>query len=213
MTQISEWVASIQKDVPEPLDSIIARYVRFAVQDFFKASESWRVKDSFSIFEGTNSVYLNEVPSNCYAIAMDWAFFTPANGKRYKLIAELHQNIDPANSENNHKITTLAMDDIGETVLFDSDKDEGFVEMQYIIQPNITIDTVPQLLADKYFETIRDGAIAKILNMPNRSWTNRKGASLYMDSYLQGVHEAKREARRDRSRPRRVVKFNSGFAW
>ena len=213
MASIDRWVQSIQKDVPEPLESVIARQVVFAMQDFFRASEAWRLKGTANVMEGTNTVSLADVPENCYAVALDWAYFSSDKKGRRRLDTELYENIDPANRWSNAYTRTIALDNEGETLLLDSDREGGTLEYRVIVQPTELINELPDSLANKWFDYIRRGAMARLLGMPNKPWSNGKQSDKLHLAFIDGVALAKREAKRHRSRPRRVAKFNRGFMW
>lgn len=208
MALVQEWVDSIKKDLSEPLDGTIARQVRYAIQDFFRDSESWRYTEDFAVIEGTSDYPLIAVPDNTYAIALDWAYFTPLDGDRIKLTSTLIQNINP---DVRYTVNYLALDN--NIAVLDSDKEPGLLEVQVILQPNRNIDDVDDLIVDKWFEFIRRGAIAKLLSLPDQIWSNEKSAKAHQMFFQDGIVKARREARRDRSRPKRVVKFNKGFSW
>jgi hypothetical protein len=208
MALVQEWVDSISRDVPEPITGTVARFVQIAIQEFFRKSEAWRITEVATIAPKTNVLTSDDLPPNSYIKAIDWAYFTPANGSREKMTVVLLQNMEESKGRSN----CIALGKDSMSFAFDGDVG-GKIEVGYIVQPNRSITEVPDLIADQWFEAIRVGALGRLLDMADRPWTNHNSAVINLDRFERSAQEAKREARRDRSRPRRVAKFNPGFAW
>lgn len=213
MTCVQEWVEDLRRDIPEPLDPVIARQVRYAIQEFFRESEAWRVKQTITVVEGQNVYPTKGIPLDTYGNSLDWGYFTPEAGVRFRLTNEIEQNVDLANTRDQYRTETISLSDDGKNFILNSNKESGILTTSIIIQPNREIDEVDDVIAQKWFDSIRKGALAKLLMMPNRDWTNIKASGRYYAGYADDIKKAKREAKKHRSRPRRVTKFNPGFAW
>lgn len=204
MAEVQEWVDSIRSEVPEPLDSAVARQVRYAIQEFFRSSESWVHIERIEVVEDT--VPLAELPAETYVASTKFAYFEPeGRPERFKLTSTLPHRINPDGA-----ISMFAHS--GGTILLNG-FEKGTLEIAVVVQPNRSVDSVPDLLADKWFDVIRRGAIARLLSVPDESWSNYSAAARYEAHFREGIAKAKREARRDRDRPKRSVRFNKGFAW
>ena len=204
MVMVQDWVDSIQSDVPEPLDSLIARQVRYVIQEFFRLSEAWRHEERLPVLD--INVLLEEMPLNTYVASTRYAYFEPAEREeRRKLTSNLPHRIGSRN-----EISEFAHS--GNTILLDA-FEKGTLEVSVVVQPSRNIDSVPDSLGDKWFDVIRRGAIARLLAMPDRPWTNNRASAQYEAYFREGIALAKREVRQDRSRPKRTVRFNKGFAW
>lgn len=204
MAQVQDWVDSIQSDVPEPLDSLVARQVRYAIQEFFRLSEAWRLEERLPVQD--INVPLKSLPENTYVASTRYAYFEPeGSSTRKKLTSTLPHRIGSENviTEFSHS---------GATILLNA-FEKGTLEVSVVVQPSRNIDSVPDLLGDKWFDVIRRGAMARLLAMPDQPWSNGGAASYYEEHFREGIRLAKREARKDRSRPKRSIRFNKGFAW
>lgn len=191
-------------DVSEPLDGTVARQVRYAIQEFFRASESWRHTERIEIT--SDEVELRNMPAETYIASTRYAYFEPeGRDARYKLTSELPHRLEQAN-----KVGTFAHED--GLILLDA-FEKGTLEVSVVVQPNRDIDSVPDSICDKWFDVIRRGAVARLLSMPNTTWENRGAANTYEVHFREGIAKAKRETRDDRSRPKRSVRFNRSFAW
>lgn len=204
MASVQEWVDSVRMDVSEPLDSMVARQVRYALQEFFRMSEVWVHSERIELVG--DKAPLTTLPDNTYVASTKYAYFEPeGRNDRIKLVSELAHRIEHAS-----RVGTFAHD--GDTILLDA-FENGTLEVAVVVQPSRSIDSVPDSLADKWFDIIRRGAMARLLSMPDRVWTNVRVAGAYEMHFREGIVKAKREARDDRSRPKRSVRFNKGFSW
>lgn len=204
MANVQEWVDSIRMDVPEPLDTTVARQVRYAIQEFFRASEAWLHTERIELVE--DNAPLENMPDKTYVAATKYAYFEPEDRDgRYKLTSELPHRLTPAT-----RVGCFAHS--GNRILLDA-FEKGTLEVSVVVQPNRNIESVPDSLGDKWFDVIRRGAVARLLSMPEKEWSNPRAAATYEAHFREGIAKAKREARDDRSRPKRSVRFNKGFAW
>ncbi len=207
MATVQDWVDSITQDIPEPMDGTVARQVRYALQEFFRLSEAWRHRESF-ITGGDSSYGLLNLPNNTYAIASRYAYFTSDGRPRYQLTSTLRERLNVLSQEH----PSLFALDSG-TIYLDTNTPTGLLDVEVVVQPNRNIDEVDDAICDKWFEYIRHGAVASLLRIPDKVWSNARAAEPHWALFQQGIELAAREARRDRDRPKRSVQFNSGFRW
>jgi hypothetical protein len=210
MAVVQDWVDAILADIPEPLDGMVARHVRATIQEFFRESEAWRVEETLDAEKGIARFALLEVPNDCYPVSLRWGYFQPLVGDGFRLTNTLEERITHTGS-GEPGVIALNTNDV--EVIIDSDSGVGSLKVRYIVQPSRAIESVPDIIADKWFNGIKQGAMAYLLAMSNQPWSDRVVAMDYMELFHMAIDKAKKEARRDRTRPRRVAKFNSGFAW
>ena len=204
MANVQEWVDSIRMDVSEPLDPTVARQVRYALQEFFRTSEVWLHTERIELVEDTAALQM--LPEETYVASTKFAYFEPeGRSDRFKLVSELAHRISKTNRVG-------SFSHIGNTIILDA-FEKGTLEVSVVVQPTRNIESVPDSLADKWFDVIRRGAIARLLSMPDATWANSRAAATYEMHFREGIEKAKREARDDRSRPKRSVQFNTGFSW
>lgn len=207
MATVQDWVDSIIQDIPEPMDGAVARQVRYALQEFFRLSEAWRHRESI-LTGGGSSYELHNLPNNTYAIASRYAYFTSDGRPRYPLTSTLLERLDPSDNGNPN---LFALD--GNTIHLDSNAPSGILDVEVVVQPDRNINDVDDEVCDKWFEYIRHGAVAALLRIPDKIWTNYGSSETHERAFREGIHLAAREVRRDRSRPKRSIQFNSGFRW
>jgi len=124
MAYVQEWVDSIRMDVPEPLDSTVARQVRYAIQEFFRASEAWLHTERVALVD--DNAPLEGMPDETYVAATKYAYFEPADREgRYKLVSELPHRLMPA-----RRIGCFAHS--GNRILLDA-FEEGTLEVSVVV--------------------------------------------------------------------------------
>lgn len=202
--KISELVDDIQRDYPDPLESTIERAVRRAFLDFCKRSEAWRHRDGDALVIGEN-YYPLVVPQGTYVLATEFCRVTLANGDE--------RTLTPVQWER------VRLDGRGLPEVFCiEDKELAIspvgVEGEYVLEvklaPKRSCTDIPEEMADKFLDVIRNGAIYELLRMPGQYWSENITRNQVADmqaEYEAGVMEAKREARKDRSRPSRVAQI------
>ncbi|MCL1142980.1 hypothetical protein [Shewanella gaetbuli] len=208
MALVQEWVESISLDVPEPMAGTIARQVRMAIQEFFRQSEAWRHRETFTLTGDEYEFILGNLPANTYAYASRHAYITYSTGDRHKLTSTLPERLNPRTQG---CPTEFAID--GNVILLSAIPPNGVLEVEVVVQPTRNIGEVDDAVCDRWFEYIRHGALAGLLKAPDRVWTNKSAAAEHERQFLLGIAKAKREMSRNRSRPKRNVRFNKGFAW
>jgi len=208
MATLQDWAEDVNRDIPEPLFEVIARHTSYVVQDFFRRSEAWRHVEQFNVLEGVDKYLLVLTPSDTYPRATVNAYVTDVNGNRTKLVSTLWHRIkfDASNCPRYYALKD------GE-IYIDGTTDLGVLDVEVILQPTRNIEEIPDEVADMWYDDIRNGVISRVLLMPRRDWTDIGSAKNYGMLYQEGLESAKREARNDRSRPKRTVRFNQSFGW
>lgn len=64
------------------------------------------------------------------------------------------------------------------------------------IKPTPASEFVPELLLNDHKQTIVSGALARLLLLPNKDWTDKQLAGVHMASFATGILDAKKRARR-----------------
>ena len=206
MSFVDEWVDDIRIEVSEPTDLTLSRSIRFAIQEFFRLSESWKVQLSVTKIADT-STYRLSIPADTYIIAADYVYFTDETGARIKL-----ESVVPERVDTNATGTPTSFYVTQDSIVVSPATYAGTLEIGVTVSATRDIDEVPDSISLKCFEYIRAGAISRLLAMPDKIWSNLQIAAVYEQTFMRGVAEAKRDARQDRSRPVRQVKYG-GIPW
>lgn len=82
------------------------------------------------------------------------------------------------------------------------------IEVEVIFKPNRESTEIPAVYANKWFEVIQHGALARILSMPATPWYDPARASAYAQQYQYGIEEAIREGKRMNHSRIMTTRFN-----
>jgi len=208
MAVVQDFVDEILIETPTALETTIARAVRSSIVEFCKQSECWLHKETIPLVKGTNQ-YALTLPSDTYILAADYCYYlNPNSSERRQLQSTLPERV---NNELTGPTFEFYTDDTN--VYINPAQEDGSIDIGVILAPRRQINTIDDSIADKYFEYIRAGALYRLLAQPKQPWSDPNMAMFYKGVYLDGITLAKREARKDRSRPTRVVNFCPDFSW
>jgi len=73
------------------------------------------------------------------------------------------------------------------------------VILKIIAKPKRSGTSMPDDAYTDYYDTILNGAIARLLRVPGKDWSNRAASADYYAMFMDGVYEAKRRARQSDS--------------
>ena len=90
---LTEWIEDLRIEVPAAIDKTIARALTFAIQEFFRDSEAWRLSEEVSFVAGEVEYYLS-LPSNTYIAALDFAYISSDSVAKTKLKHTLPERTD-----------------------------------------------------------------------------------------------------------------------
>lgn len=170
MKSLDEFLPNIRMYAPGVADPTAYFAIRQAAIEFCERTRAWRFEDEFAVaaddYEGllapANSViheiedvWFNGVklkrktPEQLDVIARDWrsGAVKPEGAPAY--VTQLEQN-------------TITLVPFG----------TGSVKLSLFLKPSQDADELPDFLADQHRETIAWGALARVLLIPNQSFTN-----------------------------------------
>lgn len=169
--------------VPEPL--AVAKY-RDAARDFFFKTEAWRDVVTVAAVGGSTSEYEASVSDaemfDAVYVRWDTRELSKATFQqmRYKAGSLL---TNPATRYYRVAGSNLILyGDPGEDVAAD-------LEVYAKLQPTRAATTLPDAHADRHGEKLEHGALARLLSMPSRPWTDYDGASFYWKLFLTDIDE------------------------
>lgn len=202
---LNELVDDVVRDFPEALESEVKRSVVRAATTFFRDSQVWRHSETFDVQQGAKE-FFPALPFDTVVAYSVTVLFTDSVGRESKLT--------PVNKhELRNKVT-------GAPTCFYSDRDSleidgggatGSLTVETVIVPTRSITEIPDEIADVWFDALRAGTVTFMHAMPNKTWSDSRLAELNMRLFEDDIIKAKRLARGDLNKPRRVAKFNPGF--
>ena len=199
---ISELVDDIQRDFPDPLEGAVERAVRRAFLEFCKRSEAWRHRDGDYLVQGENQ-YPLLIPKGTYILATNWCRVAVPNGDIIDLTPMSFESMTP---ETQGRPRAFCIE--GDELFISPVGVEGEYSLDVKLAPTRACVEIPDAIADRYIDTIRNGALYELLRLPGQVWSagiNRNEVNALAMTFEAGIVEARREARKDRSRPSRVA--------
>lgn len=90
----------------------------------------------------------------------------------------------------------------------------GSTIVRAILRPTHTSTACDNDVMNDYRDTIINGALTRLLRVPNKDWSDLQGASIYGQLFNQGVEDAERRSRNADTAVRRSVKYGGrSGAW
>lgn len=196
--QIQDIVDDITVEVPFPSELTLERAVRQTLADFLRSTQFWREDISITIVGGT-SRYAIDTPEGSYPFTIARAELIDMAGGSSQLRSSTRVNYISGYTPCNYKVS-------GSDVLLDGDNGKR-LDLEVVLLPARVVEEIPDHVAEPYFEGLRAGAIARLLRMPEKEWTNLKLAAVYERVYDRAKLEATREADGSVHRPARKVRY------
>lgn len=85
------------------------------------------------------------------------------------------------------------------------------VRLRVQLKPIHTSTSCDDDIMDDYRESIINGALFRLLRMPNREWSDLQGADIYRQLYTAGLGDAERRATQSDVRVARKVRYGGPF--
>ena len=82
-----------------------------------------------------------------------------------------------------------------------------------VLKPSHSSTACDNDVMNDYRDTIVNGALFRLLRIPNKDWSDIQGASVYGQLFNQGVEAAERRARNADTGVRRSVRYGGTGAW
>lgn len=88
----------------------------------------------------------------------------------------------------------------------------GSTIVRAVLRPTHTSTACDNDVMNDYRDTIVNGALFRLLRIPNKDWSDLQGASVYGQLFNQGVEDAERRARNADTAVRRSVRYGGSMA-
>jgi len=88
----------------------------------------------------------------------------------------------------------------------------GSTIVRAVLRPTHTSTACDNDVMNDYRDTIVNGALFRLLRIPNKDWSDIQGASVYGQLFNQGVQDAERRARNADTAVRRSVRYGGSMA-
>lgn len=204
--------------IPEPL---LADAVRKSIQEFFKKSEAWRhtvpaplldwtaalvfpalVADDTGIPTGTRLVRIDQVKYASDGVALrEIAFRT-----RQQLDIEF-SDWEVKTGTNPLRWTNDAHGDEPRIIPIADADVLASLQCRAIIAPVDSLTDLPDFLFYEYEDDYKNGALARLMKIPGKDWTNFAAASGYASLFKAGWMKARSRANAEYGQPCRTTTY------
>lgn len=187
MTLFEDLVGDILTESGGAPEMIIERMLRNASMDFFDETWLWQDRLSLTSTEGLDSYQLATIEGTSI-VRLAYCSY---DGR------ELLQTV-PQRQFGKHgaPVWYFLRDDALNLRPASHIRGGKDIEVELVYKPTRSATGIPTSIADKWFEVIQHGALAKILSMPTTPWYDPQRAGLYMQQYMEGLIKATREGKR-----------------
>lgn len=204
-------VRALLPGVPQPL---LYNHFGEAVREFIAKSHAWQYNCPNALDLGADTAWFTlvaatDIPANTYVVE-------PVNLKRsdgqdiaFRTRDQL-DDIDPDwEQEVGGNVDYWTITGPGTwrvyPLLEDALTDEFYLRVA--LAPTVSGGVVPEELANEFKSTWDKGALARLLAIPGKDWTDLASAKIYKAEYDDEIAMAKSRAAADYGRPHRIVRY------
>jgi len=207
MAEYVDLVERVAADVPGAMDNLILREIARGVADFFRRTEAWRVDITGATYTTDNMVFTSGVPEDTRVMGIIELRHDDVPLRPKTMAAMQADYINT--STGTPKVYSLPEDDVCTVTPYGASTDTGF-RGRAIVYPTLSNTEFPDLLYDRYEETICMGVISRLLLQPQKTWTNRQLGGDYLQLY-EGQLDEHRLGIQRRNRSAKVTRRHSSY--
>jgi hypothetical protein len=198
---VSDIRESILPLVPGVPSSVIDLQVRQTLIDFYARTQTWKwVSDTVMLVKDLNFYDIETLPYTRMSRMLRVSLGTKDLQPVEEMILRGMQDEGRTGVEF-YSVTTTDELMIGPKV----DR-TGDVRMEMTLVPTSSINSIPDTVLAQYQSVIADGALYRILSMP-QGWNDAKLAAAYRKAYEAGVYKATNERDKDKFNVKRTVAY------
>jgi hypothetical protein len=184
MAFIKDLVVMVQPYVGDCPSMIIEQQLNLAARDFFQRSRTWHFESDLNIIEGDTTVYL---PVGGEEELVDLNYVR-INGNDLK---PFWNPDDLCGDDKRGLPENYAVD--GEQIKITPHSDAAYVvRIRLALKPSFQAKEIPDAQLYRWGEAIQYLAIANLVTMPMKEWTNGDLAGYYMKKYDEELGRARR---------------------
>jgi hypothetical protein len=212
MTEISSAYPKIRIEAPGVPEPLLEDVTADAMKDFFRESECWRYTVP-GLLDWTTALVFpalaagTEIPAGTRVKRVDEVKYASDGVSLRKINFHTRQDLDDYYSDwevktgntplvwtndptsDNPRIIPIAQADV-----------TGSIKVRAILVPT-TLTDIPDFFYDEFHDAWRWGALARLLKMPDRDWTNNALAIFYQGKYDDEIERAKSRAQAEFGQP------------
>lgn len=201
--------------IPEP---ILVEGVRKSVQEFFKRSESWRYTVP-GLLDWTTALGFpalaagTEIPVGTRVMRVDEVKYASDGVSLKPITFKTRQQLDGELS--NWEVLTGSTpqrwtndNDYSPRIIpIATANVTGSIKVRVILAPIDTLVVLPDFLYYEFEDDFKNGALARLMKIPGKDWTNFAASSAYASLFRAGYIKAKSRANAEFGQPCRETSY------
>jgi hypothetical protein len=198
---------------PEP---VLSEGVLKATQDFFKRSQSYKITTGSPLADWTEALpfpTVIDLPDAVRIVRVDTLKYT-TDGTSMEIVPfntrqQLDMTIPNWEVEVGTKPKAWTHDEeIGARIIPIAAADVlASLQMRLVVTPDDTATSVPDFLYYEFEEYIKVGALARLMKIPGKDWTDLRAAGAYAALFEDGIRRAKSRGDADFGQPNREMAY------
>lgn len=219
MTAISNIYPKVRVEAPGAPEPLIVDAVADSIRDFFQDSEIWRHTTSTLLDWTTGQTFPTltqgvELPANTRLRRIDIVKYA-SDGSNLKTVPfSTRQQLDGQFPDwevrTGNAPQRWTNDGVGaqpRIVPIATANVLGSLQVRSIVVPTDLMTDIPDYFYEEFHDVWRWGALARLLKMPGRDWTEPAMSQYYMGRYVAGVRQAKSRAEAEFGQPDREMSY------
>lgn len=201
--------------IPEP---VLVDGVRKAVQEFFKKSEAWRYTVP-GLLNWTTALTFpalaagTEIPTGTRVTRVDEVKYANDGISLKPIPFKTRQQLDGDYPDwevktGNSPLRWTNDNDYAPRIIPIADADvNGSLKVRAIIAPIDALTDLPDFLYYEFEDDFKNGALARLMKIPGKDWTNLTAAAAYASLFKAGVIKANSRANAEFGQPCRETSY------
>lgn len=174
MREIAELMPLVVPFAPSCPEPTAVHWLRWAAAEFCKATRVWREERRFDVIGGLDEQFC--MPEYAAIHEIEHAWF---NGSLLRAIG-YGSTVPTAQDALPHFLTQTAPDTLR---LAPGALDRGELLIHVFLKPSTTAEDLPDFLVDHYSQEIADGALSRILLLPNQPFSSPDMGMAYAQAF------------------------------
>jgi len=186
---------------------MLERLVRESAREFFRKSRAWRVDFSGAITAGSNAYSFTQ-PTGTLVHDIIYAKLQTSNTNLAYLrdAGKAYVTPDFESGSTDSKYVTLVDNDTFE--LLPTPTADDIVTMKIVLSITRTATEIDDAIVDEFEDAILDGALYRLYEMPQESWSDIKLSQYHLNKFLSRTADAKLRAEETRTPGTRIAAFS-----
>jgi len=203
MANFKDLTPYIANSFPMASDLLIIQQLARAGRTMCSEANCWKYEYTFNTI-ASQQAYTYTVPTDSERIRIDNVWYDEDQLEPITWDELLTPRYDP---EKEGRPTHFSERIPGELTLWPTPSQVNEVKVRLSLMPTLTATTFDDSLQAQHGQTLSNGAMAYLMLMPGKVWSDAQGGLLYNDMFTQGINRARTKARDGATKKIRQVMY------